>query len=267
MSYCSDRRLIRAPCPLTGLALLLLLAAPHLLRDNVRQVQRVLDHEAASGSFDPLNIIVTATPVAPPPATLILLSSGLSIAGGLVTRVGWDANSASIAGQLKARGLLPSLTGYHVVFSGLADTAGRQPALPLPQRTALTAYWLAICQASDAASCSIDNVTQPDPPSRSTTPGGTAATVPDTLLFQFKSATLLPTADSILEPIAVKARSQRAMHAPHHGYGYHRHSGRTLRADAPPQLFTEHPITSWDDKQTTADCVVATGPVSRRAAR
>jgi len=197
---------------------------PYLLRENVTQVQRVLDHEAASGPFDLLNTIAAATRVAPPPATLILLSSGLSTAGGLDMRqVGWDANPASIAVQLKARGLLPSLAGYHVVFSGLAGTSGRQPALGLPQRTKLTAYWLAICQASGAASCSIDNMTRPDPPSRSTTPvplvpipvvwsvhgpGGTTTTVPDTLLFQFNSATLLPAADSILQPIAAQARSQ-----------------------------------------------------------
>ena len=42
---------------------------------------------------------------------------------------------------------------------------------------------------------------------------------------------------------------------------------RTLRADAPPQLFTEEPITFWTDKQTLVGCVAATGPTSRRAAR
>jgi len=197
---------------------------PYLLRENVRQVQRVLDHEAARGPFDLLNIIAAATRIAPPPATLILLSSGLSTAGGLdIRQVGWDTDPASVAAQLKARDLLPSLAGYHVVFSGLADTFGRQPALPLPLRTTLTAYWLAICQASGAASCSTDDLTRPDPPSRSTTPvpvvpvpavrsvhgrGGTTTTLPDALLFQFNSAALLPTADSILQPIATQARRQ-----------------------------------------------------------
>ena len=155
---------------------------------------------------------------------LIVLSSGLSTAGGLDMRqVGWDASPASVAAQLKARGLLPSLAGYRVIFSGLADTSGRQPGLPLPQRRMLTAIWLAICEASGAASCSTDEMTRPDPPSRSTTPvpvvpvpavqsvagpGGTTTTiVPDPLLFQFGSSALLPTADSILEPVVTQARN------------------------------------------------------------
>jgi hypothetical protein len=37
-----------------------------------------------------------------------------------------------------------------VVFSGLADVAGRQPALPLPERATLVSYWMAICRASGA---------------------------------------------------------------------------------------------------------------------
>ena len=194
------------------------------LAANIAAVQRVLDNEAARGPFDLLNTIAAAVRVAPPPATLIVLSSGLSTAGGLDMRqVGWDASPASVAAQLKARGLLPSLAGYRVIFSGLADTSGRQPALPLPQRRMLTAIWLAICEASGAASCSTDEMTRPDPPSRSTTPvpvvpvptvrsvtgpGGTTTTiVPDALLFQFGSSTLLPTADSILRPVVTQARS------------------------------------------------------------
>ena len=195
------------------------------LTANVSAVQQVLDHEAARGPFDLLNTIAAAIRAAPAPATLILLSSGLSTAGGLDMRqAGWDLSPSSITAQLKARGLLPDLAGYHVVFSGLADTAGRQPALPLPQRTTLSAYWLAICHASGAASCSTDEITRPDPPSRSTTPvpvvlvltvssvhgpgGTTTTTLPDPLLFPFGSATLLPSANSILQPLATQARSQ-----------------------------------------------------------
>ena len=194
------------------------------LAANIATVQRVLDDEAARGPFDLLNTIAAAVRVAPPPATLIVLSSGLSTSGGLDMRqVGWDASPASVAAQLKARGLLPSLAGYRVIFSGLADTSGRQPALPLPQRRMLTAIWLAICEASGAASCSTDEMTRPSPPSGSTTPvpvvpvptvrsvtgpGGTTTTVvPDALLFQFGSSALLPTADSVLWPVVTQARS------------------------------------------------------------
>ena len=193
------------------------------LAASITAIQRVLDREAASGPFDLLNTLAVAVRAAPSPATLIVLSSGLSTAGGLDMRqAGWDASPASVAAQLKARGLLPSLAGYHVIFSGLAGTSGRQPALPLPQRRTLTAIWLAICEASGAASCSTDEMTRPDPPSRSTTPvpvvpvptvrsvvgpGGTTTTyLPDALLFQFDSSALLPTADRILQPIVTQAR-------------------------------------------------------------
>jgi outer membrane protein OmpA-like peptidoglycan-associated protein len=193
------------------------------LAANIDAVQRVLDHEAARVPFDLLSTIAAATRVTAPPATLILLSSGLSTAGGLDMRqVGWEASPTAIAAQLKTRGLLPNLAGYHVLFSGLAATSGRQPALPQPQRTTLTGYWLAICKAAGAASCTADEMTRPDPPSHSTTPvpmvpipvvtsvhgpGGTTTTsLPDTLLFQFNSATLIPSASTALQPLATQAR-------------------------------------------------------------
>jgi outer membrane protein OmpA-like peptidoglycan-associated protein len=196
-----------------------------LINAAVSQVQEVLGREGARGPFDLLNTIATATRAAPPPATLVLLSSGLSTAGGLDMRqAGWDLSPASVAAQLKARGLVPSLAGYDIVFSGLADTSGAQPALALPQRTTLSAYWLAICHAGGAASCRTDETTRPGPPSRSTTPvpvvrvlkvqsvrgpnGATTTTLPDPLLFQFDSAMLLPSADSILQPLATQARGQ-----------------------------------------------------------
>jgi outer membrane protein OmpA-like peptidoglycan-associated protein len=198
------------------------------LAANIAAIQRVLGREAARGPFDLLTTIAAATRVTAPPATLIVLSSGLSTAGGLDMRqAGWDASSSSVAAQLKARGLLPNLAGYHVVLSGLAATSGRQAALPLPQRTTLTSYWLAICKAAGAASCTTDEMTRPDPPSHSTVPvpvvplphvtsvrgpGGTiTTTLPDPLLFQFNSATLLPTADSILQPLATQAQDEHLL--------------------------------------------------------
>jgi outer membrane protein OmpA-like peptidoglycan-associated protein len=195
-----------------------------ILAANVSAVQRAVEQEAAQGPFDLLNTMAAAARVAPPSATLVVISSGLSTAGGLdMRRVGWDANPQSVASQLKARGLLPNLAGYRVVFSGLADVAGRQPALPLPQRTTLVSYWMAICRASGAASCVTDDLTRPDPSSHSTIgvpvvavptvtsvhgPGATTVTLPDSLLFSLNSATLLSSADSILQPIADQARDQ-----------------------------------------------------------
>ena len=158
------------------------------------------------------------------PGTLLVLSSGLSTAGGFDLRqVGWGADPHAAALTLRSRGLLPSLGGWHVIFSGLGDTAGRQPALPLPQRTELNRYWLAICQAAGAASCAVDPITRPDPPSRSTTPvpvvgvpqvnsvrgphGQIRTSVPADEFFAFNSARLLPGADTILGPVATQART------------------------------------------------------------
>ncbi len=141
------------------------------LAENVAEVQRVLNREAARRPFDLLNTIATAMRAAAPPATLIVLSSGLSTSGGLDMRqVGWDANPAFIAAHLKTRRLLPALANYRVIFSGLGLTSGRQPTPSPPQRRTLTEYWLAICRASNADSCNTDVTARPGPSSRSTTP-------------------------------------------------------------------------------------------------
>lgn len=196
-----------------------------MLDANLAAVQRTVQDEAAHGPFDLLSTMAAASRVALPPATLIVVSSGLSTSGGIdIRQVGWDASPQMVAAQLKADGLLPDLAGYHVVFSGLADTAGRQPALPLPQRTTLISYWLTICNASGAASCATDEQTRPDPPSRSITAvpvvpvpavssvrgpsGTTTTTLPDALLFTFDGATLLPSADSVLLPLVEQAVGQ-----------------------------------------------------------
>ncbi|MGO9055658.1 MAG: hypothetical protein ACLQID_27445 [Streptosporangiaceae bacterium] len=193
-----------------------------LIWQNVGDVQRVLAAQAATGPFDLLGVIAAAVRVATPPGTLIVLSSGLSTAGAFrLQDVGWDANPATVAAQLKRWGELPDLTGWTVFFSGLGTVAGRQPPLPLPQRTALTSYWMAICRAAGAAACRTDSLTRPDPPSRSTVPvpivampavqairgprGGQGVVVPDDMFFAFASARLLPGADSVLRPLAAKA--------------------------------------------------------------
>ena len=81
--------------------------------------------------FDLLATIAAAIRAAPPPATLIVISSGLSTSGGLDLRqVGWDASPSSVAAQLKARGLLPDLAGYRVISLGWATL----PAASHPSR-------------------------------------------------------------------------------------------------------------------------------------
>lgn len=195
------------------------------LAANVNRVQHLLNTLAASQPFDLLAMITQAARVTAGAGTLLVLSSGLSTAGGFDLRqVGWGASPRTVAVSLRRRGLLPRLAGWHVAFSGLADTAGRQPVLPLPQRTILIRYWLALCHAAGAASCTVDGVTRPEPPSRSTTPvpvvpvpqvtsysgpHGQVTNVPADALFAFDSARLLPGTDAIIGPAAAKARRQQ----------------------------------------------------------
>lgn len=193
------------------------------LSANVSRVQQLLNDLAAGKPFDLLAMLAQGVRVTTRPGTLLVLSSGLSTSGGFDLRqVGWGANPQAAAAALGRDGLLPRLTGWDVEFSGLGDTAGRQPAPPVPQRTTLTRYWLALCRAAGAASCAVDAVTRPDPPSRSTTPvpvvpfprvtsyhgpqGGRTTNVPADAFFPFNSARLLPGADTILGPIATRAR-------------------------------------------------------------
>lgn len=194
------------------------------LTANVNRVQQLLNTLAASWPFNLLTMMAQAVRVSSVPGTLLVLSSGLSTAGGFdLNQVGWGADARTIAVWLNDRALLPRLAGWHVVFSGLADTAGRQPALPLPQRTTLTSYWLTLCQVAGAASCAVDAVTRPEPPARSTTPvpvvtfphvtsfrgpQGQTTDIPTDAFFSFNSARLLPGADVVLTPLAAEARGQ-----------------------------------------------------------
>ena len=192
------------------------------LTDVLMPISRIaaqLGGEAATGPFDLLSTMVTASRVTSPPATMLLLSSGVSTAGGFdLRKVGWAEPPAMAAADLKQRGLLPDLAGWTVIFAGLGKTAGRQPALPLPQQMTLASYWLAICHATGAAACRVDDTLRPVHGSRSTVPvpvvpvpavqsitgpqGQQQAIVPADLLFAFSSATLLPSANSYLAPVA-----------------------------------------------------------------
>ena len=193
-----------------------------LLAQNVSRVESQISNEAATGPFDLLNTMLDASRVSSPPATMLLLTSGVTTSGGFDLRqVGWAEPPASAAAALKQRGLLPDLAGWTVIFSGLGETAGRQPALPLPQQTTLASYWLAICHAAGAAACRVDDSPRPVRSSHSTVPvpivpvpavqsiigphGQQQSIVPADLLFAFNSATLLSGANQYLAPIAARA--------------------------------------------------------------
>ena len=193
-----------------------------LLAANLSQVQHLLGRLAADQPFDLLSLLAKAVKVSSVPGMLIVVSSGLSTAGGFDLRqVGWYANPAAAARQLEREGLLPALTGWHVIFSGLGDTAGDQPALPLPQQgrtRGLHHGHLPRCGRRRPAI----PMTLPAPirPRSARTrpgrpgPGGdtvqgphhwTGENIPADMFFRLNSSRLLPGVDSILGPLAARA--------------------------------------------------------------
>ena len=195
---------------------------PQLLAQNLSRIESQISTEAATGPFDLLNTMLEASRVTSPPATMLLLTSGVTTSGGFdLRKVGWAEPPASAAATLEQRGLLPDLAGWTVIFSGLGEAAGRQPALPLPQQTTLASYWLGICHAAGAAACRVDDSPRPVRSSHSTVPvpivpvpavqsingphGQQQSIVPADLLFAFDSATLLPGANGYLAPIVARA--------------------------------------------------------------
>ncbi|GHH54409.1 hypothetical protein GCM10017774_69440 [Lentzea cavernae] len=159
---------------------------------------------------------------------LVIITSGLSTTGGFDLRqVGWNADPAVTAEQLRSRGLLPDLTGWRVLFTGIGETAGAQPPLTIPSRERLTAYWTALCQAAGAASCEIDESRVDHAPPNSDAPvpvvpvpGITSVTGPDgtertTLLndvlgFAGDSAELSPSARELMRQYAARVTAKLA---------------------------------------------------------
>ncbi len=158
---------------------------------------------------------------------LVVVSNGLSTRGGFDLRaVGWNADPVQIVSQLRERNLLPDLTGWRVLWTGLAATAGAQPPLPKPIRDKLGSYWTAICEASSAVSCQFDEARlDPTPPATNaempivpipeiasvTGPSGTVTTLPDALLgFGPESAVLSPAAAQLIDDVAADIATKLA---------------------------------------------------------
>ena len=193
-----------------------------MLTANVSRIQTLLQASAANGQPDLLAPMTTASHITSAPATLILISSGLTTTGAFDLRqVGWDASPSRLATELNNRGLLPRLPGWTLIFVGLGDTAGRQPSLPLPDQTILIQYWKAICHETGASKCIVDQSPRPERPSLSKAPvplvpisqvvsvrgpdHSSITEIPAEELFAFNSPSLGPTADNILGPIAREA--------------------------------------------------------------
>jgi outer membrane protein OmpA-like peptidoglycan-associated protein len=197
-----------------------------LIDANLAAVQASLATQTATGPFDLLEAINAALRAAGKPGTLLIVSSGLSVAGGMDLRqVLWGADPAIVAQQLESKGLLPSLTGWDVVFTGLGASTPPQPPLQTPQRRTLAAYWTTICQTADAASCAVNEEPRQVRPSHSSLPvpivpipqiesvrspgGETTTSLPADTLFTFDSATPDPTARETLAPLAREIAARR----------------------------------------------------------
>ena len=153
---------------------------------------------------------------------LVVISNGLSTDGALDLReVRWTLTSDELVEQLRTRDVLPDLQGWHVLWLGLNATAGVQEPLPKPIRDKNRDYWMAICQASRAASCAFDltEVTNDASAAVVETPSvavptiqsvpGTAKertiSVPETLLgFAANSAALSADADQTIAQLAAE---------------------------------------------------------------
>ncbi|SFI78305.1 OmpA family protein [Amycolatopsis regifaucium] len=199
-----------------------------LIEGNVRRVAESVGGLAATHSgVDLLSGIDNAVRGAGH-GTLVVLSSGLSTAGGFdLRRTGWQLEPAALAAELKTRGLLPRLDGHRFVMTGLGATAGRQVPLSLPTRERLAAYWREICRAAGAAECLIDDARPEAGPPNGTVPtpevpvpgivsvtgpdGTTKTTLSDDVLgFAGDSAALSPAAQGVLAELSARIVAKRA---------------------------------------------------------
>ncbi|MDQ3222864.1 MAG: OmpA family protein [Gemmatimonadota bacterium] len=194
------------------------LQRPKLIEDNLQQVvgtvAAVTATQPGMDLLEGMNDAVSGSEH----GVLVVVSNGLSTRGGFDLRaVGWNADPVQIVSQLRERNLLPDLTGWRVLWTGLAATAGDQPPLPKPIRDKLGSYWTAICEAADAVSCQFDESRlDPTPPTTTvetpivpipeitsvTAPSGTVTTLPDALLgFGPESAVLSPAAAELIDDV------------------------------------------------------------------
>ena len=200
-----------------------------LLRGRVQAV------DPDQGDLDLLTLLVGAGRH-PGSATVIAISSGVQTRAPLDERVlGFDFDSGTVVDDLANRHLLPDLAGKTVIFIGLGDVAGAQPALTTSARSAVVNLWLTICRRAGAVSCAVDPtpvaptppvattpvpvVSVPDPSTLSLDPipAGDGTTqqqqqqsLPSELLFEPNQAALLPQAQDALAPLAARIIADRS---------------------------------------------------------
>lgn len=174
---------------------------------------------ARSPGLDLRTALTRATRNHPRPTTAYVISSGLSTIDPVdLRRLGWDTDGTALGDTLRAGRWLPDLTGWTVVFVGLGDVAGTQPALPDPLRERLVEFWLGMCRSAGAASCTADPefVGRAAPTSTNVVPvvdapaprvTADATWLPTSALFAVGRADVDPDADRILRAVADRVRT------------------------------------------------------------
>ena len=199
-------------------------AQQHFLSSLTSAVEHTRAAWPHADVLDALNVAGHAIRAACPyGGTIYLEDSGLQETGVVNFReTGMlSADPAAVASFLTRQHDLPYLAGITVVLAGVGDTAPPQAPLSISEQDNVTAIWSAIAKAGGATSVQVDPapVSGPAPahvpavllvPLPAVTsvsgPDGTTYRLPDMLLFYFDSATLVPTADAVLRPLAEQAR-------------------------------------------------------------
>ena len=195
-------------------------------RDERRQVlqEAITTAAAASPETDlltALQLAARAIEDAPGRHTVLVVDSGLSTAGGLDFRQKGmlEAHPADLVAGLEADGALPDLSGIHVVFQGLGDTAAPQPGLGAVAQEHLIELWTGIALRAGALDVNVERAALSGEPPSGRPPvgvvgsggvscrentvvltGGDVAFEPDRAVFQdavAASATLRPIAESL----------------------------------------------------------------------
>lgn len=212
-----------------------------LIEDNLNRISETITGVTAQRpGLDLVEAMVDAV-AGREPGLLFVVSHGLSTAGVFdIRKIGFNADPAHIATQLRDHGLLPTaLAGWKIHWIGLGATAGDQPPLPWKIRDILESYWrVGVLEPAGAVSVDFDDTHIDAVPSGATAempviaiPGMGSVTGPngeftqtlsDTVLdFAGDSANLSAPAVELIEQIAeqlagrVRARLEDSPAAAH----------------------------------------------------
>lgn len=131
------------------------------LRLFMKHIATILggDVRAKKPQADPLRALSLAAREAGPGGNVVLLDSGIQTVAPLdFGRKGMlGADPDEVAGYLDRAGLLPDLTGRHVLLSGIGDAALPQEGPDDQLRNRLVTIWTKIVQRAHAACVAVDD--------------------------------------------------------------------------------------------------------------